>query len=97
MFYALAHREQEFFADNLHKFVALAPCTICPDFGKPESYYEGGLYSFPSIRVHNMYGPKWPRNHKKVCRKLGKDACDYAGEQTDWAEPVSVQSEIHWW
>jgi len=36
MFYALAHREEEFFKDSLHKFVALAPCTICPE----SAYYS---------------------------------------------------------
>lgn len=78
MFYALAHREQEFFAENMHKFVALAPCTICPQDGRPESYYEDGLYSFPSIGVYDMYGPNWPRNHEKVCDELGFDACIYS-------------------
>ena len=55
MFYALAHREEEFFADNLHKFIALAPCTVCPEQG-PESYWEDVLYTLPEIGVYNLYG-----------------------------------------
>ena len=43
MFYALAHREEEFFVDNLYKFVAMAPCTVCPESG-PESKWENVLY-----------------------------------------------------
>ena len=43
MFYSLAHLEEDFFVDNLHKFVAFAPCTINTKDG-PESYYENTLY-----------------------------------------------------
>ena len=28
MFYALTHLEKSFFADSLHRFLALAPCTV---------------------------------------------------------------------
>ena len=66
MFYALAHREEEFFVDNLYKFVAFAPCTICPKDG-PESYWDDTLYAFPSIGVYDLYGPHWKRDHAKVC------------------------------
>ena len=30
MFYGLSYLEESFFADSLHKFVAMAPCTIVP-------------------------------------------------------------------
>ena len=43
MFYGLAHRENDFYADNLYKFIAFAPCTVCPQDGN-ESWYEKGLY-----------------------------------------------------
>lgn len=67
MFYALAHREEEFFVDNLYKFVALAPCTICPEAG-PESRWEETLYKFPSIGVYDLYGPNfWDSEHTMVC------------------------------
>ena len=38
MFYALSHLEEDFFVDNLYKFVALAPCTLCSQDG-PESWW----------------------------------------------------------
>ena len=94
MFYGLAHREEEFFADALHKVVLLAPCTICPEAG-PESYYEDTLFKFPSIGVYDLYGPHWPRDFLKVCLDLGQEACAYADCVT--CKPVSVQSESHWW
>ena len=34
MFYALSHREEEILADSLYRFIALAPCTLSPEFGR---------------------------------------------------------------
>lgn len=70
MFYALAHLEEEFFVDNMHKAVLMAPCTICPPDGD-ESYFENTLYKFPSVGVYDLYGPHWHRDYKKVCDELG--------------------------
>ncbi len=94
MFYGLAHREEEFFADALHKVVMFAPCTICPESG-PESYWEDTLFKFPTIGVYDLYGPHWTRDHFKVCLLLGQDACQYAS--CNWCQPMAVQSESHWW
>jgi len=66
MFYALAHREEEFFADSLHKFVAMAPCTIASQ-GGPESYYDETLFSISSVGVYDLYGPNWDSKHKVIC------------------------------
>ena len=77
MFYGLAHREEDFYADNLYKFVALAPCTICPESG-PESYWDETLFAMPSIGVYDLYGPNfWDSEYQEVCDELGQDACDY--------------------
>ena len=43
MFYALTHVEEEHLVDNMYKFVAFAPCTICPESG-PESYWDDSLF-----------------------------------------------------
>ena len=59
MFYALAHLEEEFFVDNLYKFVAFAPCTIFPPGDVPESYYENTIYAYPSVGVYDFCGPNW--------------------------------------
>ena len=78
MFYGLAKREEDFYADNLWKFVALAPCTICPKDG-PESKWDDTLFQFPSIGVYEMYGPNyWDDDFLKVCYNLGEQACTYA-------------------
>ena len=57
MFYGLAHKEESFFADSLHKVIALAPCfatdpafpPICEDeeclTDLMQSYDEKGIYA----------------------------------------------------
>ena len=93
MLYGLAHREEEFFADNLHKFVAFAPCTICPKWG-PASFWEETLFKFPEAGVHSMYDkPNWKNgqmNESKVCEEFGDEACNYV--KCDGCQPVSVKS-----
>ena len=62
MFYALAHLEEEFFVDNMYKFLAFAPCTICPKNG-PEEKWQDTLFQYPSIGVYEMYGPGWDEDY----------------------------------
>ena len=74
MFYALAHIEEDFLVDNMHKFLAFAPCTICPPSG-PESKWEDSLYQFSSIGVYSYYGPNyWVRDYDEIGDKLGSEA-----------------------
>ena len=94
MFYGLAHREEEFFADNLYKFVAMAPCTYVPEDG-PESYFEDSLYEYPSFGVYDLYGPNWDDEFAQICDSQSYTACDY-GACYD-CQAMSVQSETHWW
>ena len=94
MFYALAHLEDEFLADSLHRFVALAPCTIAPVDGL-ESYWYGTLYAMPSVGVYDFYGPNWDSEQQTVCDELGQEACDYVTCYDCF--PMSVQSETHWY
>ena len=60
MFYSLAHKEEEFLADSLLKFVAMAPCFITNSASKDESYYYNGLYAYPSVGIYDLWGPNWP-------------------------------------
>ena len=66
MFYGLSHLEEEFFADALHKFVAMAPCTIVPKDGD-ESYWDDGLFSITKAGVYDLYGPNWDTEYTKIC------------------------------
>lgn len=95
MFYALAHREDDILVDIMHKFLAFAPCTICPEDG-PESKWHDSLFQFPSIGVYHEYGPGyWTHSYEKIALKLGPKACTVAS--CLWCKPVSVFSETHWW
>ena len=76
MFFALADPNSSIKAD-LHKFVALAPCLEERDPNHPnESYFEEGLYKFPSIGVDSFYGPNWSNDLKKICETFSKEVCD---------------------
>ena len=94
MFYALAHLDKKFFSHNLYKFVAFAPCTMFSEDQGPESMYAETLYKFPSLGVHDLYGPHWKQSHEKICSRFGKDTCDM------WTcpdcQPSSVRNEMHW-
>ena len=46
MLMGLAYREEEFYADHLHKAVFLAPCTYFGPVVGPEEAYEQSLYKF---------------------------------------------------
>ena len=64
MFYALAHKnlEEEFFADSLHKFVALAPCTVSAQDVDGEDWYYDNLYKYRDAGIHSIGGPDWEMN-----------------------------------
>ena len=76
MFYALSHLDSSFFADNLYKFVALAPCTISPEDGS-EDYWLGNLYSIQDLGIHSLYGhdERWVRDYERICTELSEEAC----------------------
>lgn len=75
-FYALAKLDEEFFANNVHKFVALAPCTMYNTGGAPESYYAEPMMRFPEVGVYSLYGPNWASDRVKVCDLAGQEVCD---------------------
>ena len=66
MLYALSHLEEEFFADNIYKFVAFAPCTYVGEDG-PESYWDDTLFSYPSVGVYELCGANWDTDQAKIC------------------------------
>ena len=98
MLYGLAHREEEFFADNLHKAVLFAPCTVQSQWGNV-SRWEDGTFEFPSVGVHSMFTKanwkKGKKNLKTICREFDNWTCN--NEKCNDCEPVSVKSQIHWW
>lgn len=91
MFYGLAHREEEFFAESIHKFLAMAPCTVAEtEADVPESYFTDNLFQYPSIGVYWLGGTNYEENATKVCEQFSEDACDDASISDN--EPVSVRA-----
>jgi len=96
MFYALPHLQDSFFADNVHKVVAFAPCFVNPPWSPTgsEKYYENSMYKFPSIGVYDEYGPNWDVEYARICNELTWEGRDYASCTT--CQPGSVQTSAHW-
>ena len=75
MFYGLSHLESEFYAHNLHKVVALAPCFIAnveiyhiPQSLDPTEYQDYGIYAFN--------GPNWDRDLQTICDNFPEEYCE---------------------
>ena len=96
MFYGLAHREEDFYADNVHKALMLAPCTTNFQFGDV-SGWEDNLFQFPAAGIHSFYDKanwkKGKKNLRKICREF-PDGCEDV--KCKECQPVAVKSEIHW-
>ena len=56
MLYALAHLEEEFFADNLNQFVALAPCTLSGSSDR--ATYENSTFVYADYGIY-AYKTDW--------------------------------------
>lgn len=59
MHYALAHDEEDFYADNLHKVIQLAPCFVAehPDWLIP--IYDYSVATFRENGIYAYNGPNW--------------------------------------
>ena len=68
MFYALAKKEDEFFADNLFTFAALDPCTIQSDEG--QRIYKEGLFHFKDYGILAFNGPNWKKDRETICHNF---------------------------
>ena len=61
MFYGLAHREEEFYADHLYRFLAIAPALVLAPL-RTEEEYTNSFFKLPSIGVYNIFGHDWNEN-----------------------------------
>ena len=73
MFYGLIKNGKEI-SDNLHKFIALAPCSY-PDIGNPDP--EENLFKLQDIGVYAMFNtPTWDDDlNNKICKELDSAYC----------------------
>ena len=97
MFYGLAHKESEFFADSLYKVVQLAPCFVCyiaPPYNTVE-YANDTIMKYQELGVYAINGPNWERDLQTLCDTFGKTACQYYTNITGYMGQA-VQSEKYW-
>ena len=65
MFYGLIKKQKEI-SDSLHKYVALAPCSISTN-GDPNP--EDNMFKLQEIGVYALYNtPMWEDDLKKICQ-----------------------------
>ena len=81
MFYALSHQD-DWFSENLYKYLAFAPCTTCPADGT-ENYWLGNLYKFQEMGIYSIYGDslRWDKDHAEICTQLGEEACNMVADR----------------
>ena len=75
MFYGLIKKGKDI-SDSLHKYIALAPCTIgaLGDGSDPEE----NLFRLQEIGVYALYNtPTWEDDlNNKICKELDADYCE---------------------
>ena len=70
MFYSLAHLEDEFHADNVHKVVQLAPCFVAgawPDNGMSIQDVNDIYSQVIDNGVYATNGPNWEKDLQTIC------------------------------
>ena len=81
MFYSLIKLHSDV-SDSLHKYIALAPCTICKN-GNPSP--QDNLYKLQDMGIYAMYStPTWTADLDKICSELSQEYCDYVKGESNW-------------
>ena len=90
MFYGLTQREEDFYAENLNKFIALAPCVY---FEHTEyDQYVNGYGEYRKLGINVIYGPNWEQHTKDICANMSEDWC-HSAKATGWKpEPQPLKS-----
>ena len=78
MFYGLSHLESQFYADNLHKVVQLAPCFIYEPLPSwTMETLNNTLMQYQNYGVYAINGPNWKEDRKTICKNFSIEACAY--------------------
>ena len=83
MFYSLAHLEEEFLADSIYKFIALAPCFASDTPTETSTGLECTTRECVSDKITadekmgwvNSFGPNWDATLEKICKELDEGTC----------------------
>ena len=95
MFYALIKKGKDL-SDSLHKFIALAPCSI-GSLGQTKP--EDNMFRLQEIGVYAMYAtPTWEDDlENKICKQLPEWYCEDLRYYTSLGiQTMSVQDDWYW-
>ena len=98
MFYGLAHKEDEFFADHVHKVIQLAPCYA----GKPSICFDEECVTktrdmAAELGIYSTFGPNWEENLEKIEKNFPEDVAAFYKSGNEWGlQPVSYKVQDHW-
>ena len=60
MHFALAHDEEDWYSENLHRVIQLAPCFVVDDLPKWYNMaYDSTFGTFRKNGIYAMNGPNW--------------------------------------
>ena len=76
MFYGLSKLEESFYADNLLKFAAFAPCTLLSYSDR--KLWEESIFLYDDRYIYFEGGDDQYINAGKICGKMDNTNCYYA-------------------
>jgi len=92
MFYGLSKYEESFYADNLLKFAAFAPCIRFAQDNK--RVWERSIFRYDNLGIYHEGGLDQIENSKKICTHIPWNC----KQSLEWLimQPSSVQSSLHY-
>ena len=96
MFYGLIKKGKEI-SDNLHKYVALAPCTVAGESTIVHDY-ENTLFRLQDLGIYATYNtPSWNHDLKRACKELSLEYClNLQANTIGGAQTEGVQDALYW-
>ena len=92
MFYGLSKFEESFYADNLLKFGAFAPCIRFK--ADSEKYWKRTEFRYAGMGIYHEGGPYQVGNIEKICTHMPWN-CKLTAEKI-MMQPSSIQSTLHY-
>jgi len=73
MHYALAHDDEGWYRENLHRVIHLAPCFVVEDLPKwYKMVYDSTIATFRENGIYSLNGPHWEETQQKIRDTYGE-------------------------
>ena len=95
MHYALAHDEDNFYGESLHRVIQLAPCFYPNVPNIIWNTISAGTMRLHEFGVHSLFGKNWEQDLKTICDNVDAFTCSHYRGLTG-SQPISVKSEQYW-